>query len=53
MQGRIQHCLEVGVPTFQVEAPTYDFAQISQKLHEIEKFLDRGEGGTPLDPTLL
>ena len=25
-------------------APTYDFVNISQKLHEIEKILGRGEG---------
>ena len=39
-QWRIQDFAELGAPTFQ-GAPTYDFAQISQKLHEIEN-LDRG-----------
>ena len=32
-------------------APTYDFAKISEKLHEIEKILGRGGGGhMPLTP---
>ena len=26
-------------------APTYDFAEFCEKLHEIEKILGRGEGG--------
>ena len=32
-------------------APTYNFAQISEKLHEIKKILVRG-GGDALDPPL-
>ena len=38
-------------------APTYDFAEISQKLHEIERIWTPGGGGArplrpPLDPPL-
>ena len=32
-------------------APTYDFAEFSQKLHEIERIWI--PGGAPLDPPLL
>ena len=35
-----------GAPTLQ-GVPTYDFAKISEKLHEIEKILVRGGGGAP------
>ena len=39
-------------------APTYNFANFSEKLHEIEKILGRGGGGVarrgpPLDPPLV
>ena len=37
------------------EAPTYDFAKFSEKLHEIEKILGRrgrDVGAPPLDPPL-
>ena len=40
-QWRIQDFPEVGVPTLQ-GAPTYDFAKISQKLHEIERIWTGG-----------
>ena len=33
-----------GGPTLQGGSPTYDFFKISQKLHEIEKYLGRGGG---------
>ena len=36
-QGRIQDSRCVGAQTLQKEAPTYDFAKFSQKLHEIER----------------
>ena len=32
------------------EVPTYEFAKLSEKLHEIEKSLGRGEGGIRLRP---
>ena len=33
-------------------APTYDFVKFSEKLHEIEKILDRKGGGAPGAPPL-
>ena len=51
-QWRIQDLTEEGPPIPQ-GAPTYEFAKFSQKLHEIERFLDPGgEGPSPLDPPL-
>ena len=43
-QWRIQDFPEVGAPTPQ-GGPTYDFAKISQKLHEIERIWALGGGG--------
>ena len=42
--ARIQDSTDVGAPTLQ-EAPTYDFAKVFQKLHEIEKNWTGGGGG--------
>ena len=50
-QGRIQDSPQEGAPTLQGEAPTYDFAKFSEKLHEIEKKLGR-RGRPLLDPLL-
>ena len=44
-QWWVQDFPEEGAPTLR-GAPTYDFAKISQKLHEIERI------GPPLDPPL-
>ena len=41
-QWRIQDFPEVGAPTPQGRALTYDFAKISQKLHEIERIWTPG-----------
>ena len=43
-QWRIQDFPEEGAPTLQGGAPTYDFAKISQKLHEIERIWTPGGG---------
>ena len=48
-QWRIQDFPEVRAPTLQ-GAPTYDFAKISQKLHEIERIWTLGGGGVPRAP---
>ena len=47
-QWRIQDFPEEGVPTPQGGTPTYDFAKISQKLHEFERIWTLG--GRPLRP---
>ena len=47
-QWLIQDFPEVGTPTFGegvVLAPTYDFATLSNKLHEIERIWTLGGGG--------
>ena len=48
----MQDSPQEGAPTLQ-GAPTYDFAKICEKLHEIEKILSCGGGGgargTPLN----
>ena len=41
-QWRIQDFPEVGTPTLQDGAPTYDFAKLSQKLHEIKRIRPPG-----------
>ena len=54
-QWQIQDFPEVGAPTPEGGTPTYDFAKISQKLHEIERIWTLG-GGRPkfyyVDPPL-
>ena len=54
-QWRIQDFPEVGAPTPR-GAPTYDFAKISQKLHEIERIWTPRGGAHPkfyyVDPPL-
>ena len=56
-QWRIQDFPEEGAPTPQGGAPTYDFARISQKLHEIERIWTprggRASPAPPLDPPLI
>ena len=56
MQWRIQDFPEEGAPTpWGGGAPTYNFAKISQKLHEIERIWAPEEGASlapPLDPPL-
>ena len=44
-QWRIQDFPEEGAPTLQEGGATYDFAKISQKLHEIERIWTPGGGG--------
>ena len=55
-QWRIQDFPEVGAPT-PGGAPTYDFAKISQKLHEIEIIWTPRRGCAPkfyyVDPPLI
>ena len=56
-QWRIQDFPEMEAPTLRGGgAPTYDFAKISQKLHEIERIWTPGWGGRPkfyyVDPPL-
>ena len=51
-QWRIQDFPEEGAPTPQGEAPTYDFAKFSQKLHEIERISTPRGGGRPSRPSL-
>ena len=57
MQWRIWDFPEEGAPTPRGGAPTYDFAKIPQKLHEIERiWTPRGRGARPkfyyVDPPL-
>ena len=54
-QWRIQDFPKEGAPTPR-GAPTYDFAQFSQKLHEIERIWTPGGACVPyapLDPPLI
>ena len=48
MQWRIQDFPEVGAPTSRRGAPTYDFAKISQKPHEIERIWTPGGGASKI-----
>ena len=48
-QWQIQNFPKVGAPTLQ-EMPTYDFAKISQKLHEIERIWAHRGGAHPSCP---
>ena len=53
IQWRIQDFCEEGAPTSQGGAPTYDYAKIFQKLHEIERIWTGGASlAPPLDPPL-
>ena len=57
IQWRIKDLPEEGAPTPHGEAPTYDFAILSKKLHEIERIWTPGEAciprAPPLDPPLI
>ena len=51
MQGRIQDFPIGGGANPPLQGPpTYDFAKLCEKLHEIEKFLGRRKGGGRLPP---
>ena len=56
-QGRVQDSPQEGAPILQGGggAPTYDFAKVSEELHEIEKILGRSGAfpAPPLDPPLI
>ena len=51
-QWLIQDFPEVGTPTL-LGAPTYDFAKISQELHEIERIETGGVPRTLLDLPMI